>query len=108
MAGNSATSHLNLTSFAKTLWQDANPGSTYKIAISLKEVDLSGTRKVNVATKSPWLSNDESKQDSSAFIADKNAWAALTFEPQRIRTFEIGFKIKKQKMIQLTRQNMLV
>lgn len=106
--------YMDLYKFGKALWLEANPNSNRNVQIHVKELSLSGNQLESENEKwkqqhmRKWIGQDDHKRPKYTAPKDINGLKGMVLEPQRIRTFEVSFKVDQTQMIKLKRQEVML
>ena len=105
---------IDMYKFARALWQEANPSSHHNVQMTIRELSLSGNQLASDNEKwknthqKKWVGKDDSSRPVFKAPADINGLRGVALEPQRIRTFEVTFKVDQTQMIKLKRQEVML
>merc|ERR1711924_532122 len=95
---------LNITKFAIDLYKDVN--GVNPASVQVQEMDLQGVNKLQ-ARKTKWKTVDDTDEKPvQSLTQNENTLQAATLEPQRLRTFEITYNSKHQKLGQVVKKRL--
>lgn len=97
--------YVDLYKFCRALWQEANPKSHKNMQITIRELSLSGNQLESDNQKwidshsRKWVGRDDATRPKFQGPADVSGFHGVALEPQRIRTFEVYFKLDQTQLI---------